>query len=236
MRKYDTREDAILAWHFVRDDRSLGFDAEGLLVEPGFIYYTDSPIELCQVGLHACVDPFDALDYAKGGYLCRVAVWGDVKIGSDKIAGRNREVLAAHDITRELRLFGCWCARQVWHLLTDERSRTAVEVAERFANGQATKEERAAAAGAAWSAAAAAGAAWSARAAAGAETARAGAAAETAWAAAGAVTAWAAAGAAWLAWSAASHAAGAASAATRYAQRAEFNRLIAERFAEVEYV
>ena len=42
---------------------------------------------------------------------------------------------------KELRLFACFCARQNWHLLIDERSRNAVEVAERFANGNATKEE-----------------------------------------------------------------------------------------------
>ena len=46
---------------------------------------------------------------------------------------------------RELRLYGCWCVRQVWHLLTDERSRTAVEVSERFAMGAATAQELAAA-------------------------------------------------------------------------------------------
>jgi hypothetical protein len=44
-----------------------------------------------------------------------------------------------------LRRFNCWCARQVWHLLTDERSRCAVETAERFCDGKATIEELAAA-------------------------------------------------------------------------------------------
>jgi len=42
---------------------------------------------------------------------------------------------------KELRLFACFCARQNWHLLIDERSRNAVEVAERFAHGNATKGE-----------------------------------------------------------------------------------------------
>lgn len=39
------------------------------------------------------------------------------------------------------RLFAVWCGRQVEHLMKDERSRNALNVAERHANGQATDDE-----------------------------------------------------------------------------------------------
>jgi hypothetical protein len=75
---------------------------------------------------------------------------------------------------RILRLFACKCVREtpvgegrtVWDLLTDERSRNAVDVAERYAIGQATQDELAAAWAASVAASVAAMAAWAARAAA----------------------------------------------------------------------
>ena len=42
---------------------------------------------------------------------------------------------------KTLRLFAVWCARQVQHLMTDHRSIAALDVAERYANGEATREE-----------------------------------------------------------------------------------------------
>jgi hypothetical protein len=68
------------------------------------------------------------------------------------------QAVQGHD--REIRLYSVWCARQVQHLMTDQRSIDALDVAERFANGLATQAEL----DAAWDAAgdAARAAAWAA--------------------------------------------------------------------------
>ena len=42
---------------------------------------------------------------------------------------------------KEIRLFAVWCARQVQHLMRDQRSLAALDVAERYANGEATEAE-----------------------------------------------------------------------------------------------
>ena len=49
------------------------------------------------------------------------------------------QAVDGHD--REIRLFAVECARSVQHLMVDPRSIAAIDVAERFANGQATSEE-----------------------------------------------------------------------------------------------
>jgi hypothetical protein len=54
---------------------------------------------------------------------------------------------------RKLRLFASACCRQVWHLLTDARSRKAVEVAEQFADGLVNPQALRAASDSAWAAA-----------------------------------------------------------------------------------
>ena len=53
---------------------------------------------------------------------------------------------------REMRLYAVWCARQVQSQLEDQRSLTALDVAERHANGAASNDELAAAWAAAYAA------------------------------------------------------------------------------------
>ena len=91
---------------------------------------------------------------------------------------------AVEGYDKEIRLFAVWCARQVQHLMTDKRSLDALDVAERYANGEATQDELVAAGDAALDAVrAAASAAWSAYYAAWVARAAADAAADAAWAA-----------------------------------------------------
>ena len=63
-----------------------------------------------------------------------------------------------HD--REIRLYAVWCARQAQHLMTDQRSLDALDVAERFANGLASAAEFTAAGDAALAAIVEGSAAW----------------------------------------------------------------------------
>lgn len=86
--------------------------------------------------LKPCYDPQERYGDFSGTIL---DILQDSRIpDTDKIWAFTREGIVDD---RTLRLFACRCVREVWHLLTDERSRNAVEVAERYANGQATDEE-----------------------------------------------------------------------------------------------
>jgi hypothetical protein len=79
----------------------------------------DGPVEPCTSGLHASIDPFDALKYAPGNLLHRVELEGDlISHGDpvDKWVGRRRRIMESIDAEKLLREFARWCALQVVHL------------------------------------------------------------------------------------------------------------------------
>jgi len=98
-----------------------------------------------------CYDPQERYGHFSGTIL---DILKDKRIpAKDRIWAATRKGMLDD---RTLRLFACKCVREVWHLLTDERSCKAVEVAELYAVGEATDEELAAARAAAVAAAVAA--------------------------------------------------------------------------------
>lgn len=174
----------------------------------------DGEIKMCVSGLHASADPFDALQYAPGSMLHKVALKGVVERQDDKVVARSRKILATIDATELLRRFARQQALSVLHLWDappiikeyletgDERLQGAAWAAAwdaaRDAAGDAAQYAAGAARDAAWAARSAAGdaagdVAWAARDAAGdARDAAGDAAGAAAWDAAGAA-AWAAA-------------------------------------------
>lgn len=95
------------AWHFVgdtlRDERPVPADGEWLV--------HDGPVVLCEQGLHASIDPFDALQYAPGAILCRVELGGEIMHSNDKLAASKRRIIARRDMTDVLRYFARMPAR-----------------------------------------------------------------------------------------------------------------------------
>lgn len=102
----------IAAWHFVgetlRDGRPV--PADGVWLEH------DGPIVMCESGLHASVDVWNALDYAPGGTLCLVWMDGDIEHQSDKLVARRRQIVARVDLTDALLRFAREEAARVLHL------------------------------------------------------------------------------------------------------------------------
>jgi len=158
-------ENAILGWHWLNAAGTLakyGGDEPTVKVEAGKTYAVDGVISACNRGLHGSVRAIDALVHAPGPIICRVKSWGAVSRERNKYATSHREVLWMADATKVLREFAASCAERALDRQeaagrkVHPDSRNAVAVARKFARGEATEEELAAA----WDAARAA--AWAA--------------------------------------------------------------------------
>ena len=127
---------------------------------------------LCESGWHG-MEEKDVLTHLPGvgAVLYEVEVRGEIVRGSDKLSAESMrfKYIIGAATERNLRLFAADCAEDVLPLFlkirpNDDRPAQALAVARRYANGEATESERAAARAAAWAAAwdAARAAAWAA--------------------------------------------------------------------------
>ena len=144
----------IRAWHFVgdtlRDGRPVPQDGKWLVHQ--------GPLVICQSGLHASLDPFDALQYAPGPILCLVECDGDIHHQRDKLVCRRRRIVARRDATEGLRYFARMQALSVAHLweppdVVLDYLMTGDEVNRDAARASAWSAARDAARAVAWSAA-----------------------------------------------------------------------------------
>jgi len=123
-------------------------------------------LDPCNNGYHLC-DADHLIDWL-GPDIYEAEYRGDCIDADNKVVVRQVRLISKVETwnDKSARLFACWCVRQVWHLLTDERSKNSVVVSERFSADEATETDleaaQAAASAAAWGAASAAAsaAAW----------------------------------------------------------------------------
>lgn len=98
------------AYHFTSDTLR-----DGRAIPPiGEWLEHEGEITPCESGLHASVNPFDALGFAPGGQLHLVEIEGEIaEHGDNKIVGRRRKILATVDAENMLWDFARWCALQM---------------------------------------------------------------------------------------------------------------------------
>lgn len=145
------------AYHFLMANMKAG-SGRGKAWTEGEERSVGGKIVLCERGYHWARSWYDALHYAPGPVACIVEVDKSNCDDSGKGVSSRRKLVQAVIVERELRLFAADCAERGLKAtkVTDERSWNAIAVARRFANGEATADELAAARDAAWDARAAA--------------------------------------------------------------------------------
>jgi hypothetical protein len=155
-------KEKILAWHFLRGDGCIAYDhsfrrdGNGKTVKPKegqVLKVSAEDLELCRFGLHASIEPRDALKYAPGPLVSRVELSGTILKGDDKLCASQRKVLWIADATKILHEFACLCAEDALKVSgwNDERSVKAIEAKRKWLKGEISDDELSAAESAAWS-------------------------------------------------------------------------------------
>lgn len=108
-RRLVSERNAILAWHFLPDNRRLRYGDRRLVTRGrALAEKRHSTPRLCHAGLHASRRLLDALEYAPGPVLSQVEVWGEVEFGGDKLAGMYRRCLWWVNLRPVLGSIGLW--------------------------------------------------------------------------------------------------------------------------------
>ena len=136
------------AYHFLKEDMRAGSGKEKpwKVGEERTVPKPDR-VSLCAYGYHSASSWRDALNYAPGPVACIVEVSDPIARDSTKQVSATRTLLAAKDVSKELRCFACDCAERALKRERkagrepDERSWKAIIVARRYANGEATLAE-----------------------------------------------------------------------------------------------
>jgi hypothetical protein len=151
----------IKAYHFICADLRSGEDIVGGRDEPWRLgdMRTYVPVRLdagdgefvSETGYHSSSSLWDAMMLADGPIACAVEILEPLSIGGDIEQGyfqisRSRKLIAAIDVSRELRQFACTCAERVLSIFEtayprDDRPRRAINIARDYARQRATTED-----------------------------------------------------------------------------------------------
>lgn len=107
--------ESIDGWWFAAGDTLPHGDGRKIVIGETLRVY--GKIIPCEHGLHASIDPFDALQYAPGPILYKVRLSGTIVVhDGDKHAASERTAVARRDATKMLRSFACKQALSVIRL------------------------------------------------------------------------------------------------------------------------
>jgi len=153
----ETKE--ILAWHFLRGDKKLGYEDKRIVALGETITVEPDKLEMCKFGLHGSKKILDALSfvYWENAIACRVKLGGRVIEKEDKIVASERTVISWFECARILHEFAYRVGEDVLPIFEktypkEDRPRKAIEAKRLWLDGKISIEDLHAASDAAFSA------------------------------------------------------------------------------------